>query len=349
MRMSARTRWVAVLFVATLPALAQTPAQMEYERQQREYWRAQEQQREAERVRQQQQDNARRQQEEFNRSMRPSAPGSPADAERARNAGSAGAGGGGGAMPAACRLKPLAAGERNPLLGKWRPEKELEGRDSIEKLMRLPFAGPCVQFQLGIEFREREIGTAIAPAPAHYVRDGDDWLVCLPASDVKVLRFRVQDPNRLLFAGQCTLVREGSAAATAATGAPAAVRTDSGTLSLTTNVTGRTLLVLRKGIDAVLADAGIVPMAGRSRFKTWAHACESGAPACGMGNNALLAATAAAAKTDTGGNGRTPALPVGTYYVFGQASESAMWNVRVDLKPGDNTVKLDARNATPVD
>ena len=348
MRMSARTRWVAVLFVATLPALAQTPAQMEYERQQREYWRAQEQQREAERVRQQQQDNARRQQEEFNRSTQPSRPGSPAEAGRAPNAGSAG-GAGGGAMPPACHRKPLSTGERNPLLGKWRPEKGLEGGDSIEKVMRLPFAGPCVQFQLGIEFREREIGTGIVPAPAHYVRDGDDWLVCLPAAQ-NALRFRVQDPDRLLFAGQCTLVREGSSAAAAATGAaPGAVHTNGATLAMTANVTGSTLLVLRKSIDAVLADAGIAPMGGRSRFKTWTDACESGAPACGMGKKALLAATAAAAKTDTGGNGRTPALPVGTYYVFGQAGESAMWNVRVDLKPGDNTVKLDARNATPID
>jgi hypothetical protein len=121
-RMNARTHGLAVLFVATLPAAAQTPAQMEYERQQREYWRAQEQQREAERVRQQQQDNARRQQEEFNRSMRPSGPGSPADAGSARNKGP---GAGGGGMPAVCHGKPLAAGERNPLLGKWRPEKAL--------------------------------------------------------------------------------------------------------------------------------------------------------------------------------------------------------------------------------
>ena len=45
---------------------AQTPSQMEYERQQREYWRQQEQQRQ-EQQRQQQQlmnENARRQQEE---------------------------------------------------------------------------------------------------------------------------------------------------------------------------------------------------------------------------------------------------------------------------------------------
>lgn len=57
-------------------ANAQTPAQMEYERQQREYWRQQEQQRqEQQRLQQLQNDNARRQQEESSRFMRGTAPG----------------------------------------------------------------------------------------------------------------------------------------------------------------------------------------------------------------------------------------------------------------------------------
>ena len=58
-------------------ALAQTPAQMEYDRQQREYWRQQEQQRQ-EQQRQQQlmQDNARRQQEESSRINAPQGQGS---------------------------------------------------------------------------------------------------------------------------------------------------------------------------------------------------------------------------------------------------------------------------------
>ena len=57
---------------------AQTPAQLEYERQQREYWRQQEQQRQ-EQQRQQQimQDNARRQQEESSRINAPTSSGQP--------------------------------------------------------------------------------------------------------------------------------------------------------------------------------------------------------------------------------------------------------------------------------
>lgn len=74
----AATMLLTVLAIAPQDAWAQTPAQMEYERQQREYWRQQEQQRQ-EQQRQQQlmNENARRQQEESNRAARAYAPGSP--------------------------------------------------------------------------------------------------------------------------------------------------------------------------------------------------------------------------------------------------------------------------------
>jgi TolA-binding protein len=67
-RSSMRSLVATVLCTVAASGLAQTPAQLEYERQQREYWRQQEQQRQ-EQQRQQQimQDNARRQQEESSR------------------------------------------------------------------------------------------------------------------------------------------------------------------------------------------------------------------------------------------------------------------------------------------
>ena len=57
-------------------------------------------------------------------------------------------------------------------------------------------------------------------------------------------------------------------------------------------------------------------------------------------------------KTDAGGNGRMTPLSAGTYYVFGVAPDKApplLWNVEVDLKPGENRVTLDHRNAMPLD
>ena len=67
-RSSMRSLVATMLCTVAASGLAQTPAQLEYERQQREYWRQQEQQRQ-EQQRQQQlmQDNARRQQEESSR------------------------------------------------------------------------------------------------------------------------------------------------------------------------------------------------------------------------------------------------------------------------------------------
>ena len=89
---------------------AQTPAQMEYERQQREYWRAQERAREEERVRQLQIDNARRANEESSRAARQYAPGSqgPQSTPGSSPSGSTGAG---AAQPApVCKAKAVRGG-----------------------------------------------------------------------------------------------------------------------------------------------------------------------------------------------------------------------------------------------
>jgi hypothetical protein len=57
---------LTAVIIAPQGARAQTPAQIEYDRQQREYWRQQEQQRqEQQRQQQQMNENARRQQEEM--------------------------------------------------------------------------------------------------------------------------------------------------------------------------------------------------------------------------------------------------------------------------------------------
>ena len=79
-----------VLAIALGTACAQTPAQMEYERQQREYWRQQEQQRQ-EQLRQQQlmNENARRQQEQASRINAPGGQGQTPAQGAARGGGTA--------------------------------------------------------------------------------------------------------------------------------------------------------------------------------------------------------------------------------------------------------------------
>jgi hypothetical protein len=57
------------------------------------------------------------------------------------------------------------------------------------------------------------------------------------------------------------------------------------------------------------------------------------------------------AKADQSGNARISAVPAGTYYLHGLAVFNAhpiLWNLRVELKAGENSVTLDPRNATPI-
>src|SRR5437899_1512471 len=122
----------SVVFVVSLVAIAasvgaahaQTPSQMEYERQQREYGRQQEQQRQDQQRQQQlMQDNARRQQEESSRINAPAGQGQAGGGQGGAS-GSQGRGGDPGAAAlSAARAKwekqpPLPA-DRNPLLGRW--------------------------------------------------------------------------------------------------------------------------------------------------------------------------------------------------------------------------------------
>ena len=115
---------VAVFGVVPLWARAQTPTQMEYERQQREYRQQQEQQRQ-EQLRQQQlmNENARRQQEESRRLNAPIGQQSQSLPMGQGSSGGGGAIGGadsGAALEAARRAwlrRPALAPDRNPLLG----------------------------------------------------------------------------------------------------------------------------------------------------------------------------------------------------------------------------------------
>ena len=127
---SAFTAAVLATALALIPqhGWAQTPGQMEYERQQREYWRQQEQQRqEQQRQQQQMNENARVQQEQsrrFMESTKPSGSYAPGAAQ-----GSPGAGPGAGADPTGAQAasaaramwekRPALPPDRNPLLGKW--------------------------------------------------------------------------------------------------------------------------------------------------------------------------------------------------------------------------------------
>jgi hypothetical protein len=356
-------------------AHAQTPAQMEYERQQREYRQQQEQQRqEQQRLQQLQNENARRQQEEINRGARGSIPkGAPA--QSGQSPGYARGSSGSGSAREICKTKPLRAGERNPLLGQWQLA-EMPAGDNFQQLFQLAAKPQCAPYQKGVEFRERSMASIVLEVPTEYGRTGDQWWACFPDG---LTGFRMEDSNHMVTVTNppCRLVRVGAsrtaqtpqpaAAAPATMGAAGATAATSGggasaVLALAAGVAapggavnpvaGRSFFMLRNSVDAVMAKAGIQPAPGVSRLKSWALTCNSGLPACRQGMDALIAESAAVTKTDASGNGRTQPVVAGTYYVFGVAPNNApplLWNVKVDLKSGENAVKLDQRNATLLD
>ncbi len=79
---------------------------------------------------------------------------------------------------------------------------------------------------------------------------------------------------------------------------------------------------------------------------------EARSPLCQQGIDALRPYIVATAKLDGNGGFTFPNGRTGTYYLVAQIPYNGLhlvWNLRVDLKPGANSVTLDQRNTTPID
>jgi len=117
---------------------------------------------------------------------------------------------------------------------------------------------------------------------------------------------------------------------------------------------GKALVVLKDSLENVLAQGGVSAQGRRSRVSAWAHACEGSArdPICQQGVNAFRNYFVAKTGFDANGTAIFANVPsMGTFYLVVDTSRAhhLMWNVRVDLKPGANSIKLDESNTTPID
>ncbi|HET7096989.1 MAG TPA: hypothetical protein VFJ68_06325 [Casimicrobiaceae bacterium] len=392
-------------------ALAQTPAQMEYDRQQREY-RLQMQRQQEEQQRQQQlmQENARRQQEESRRANTPQGQGSAGQ-------GSAGQGGapmqgrsGGGAAAdqlSAARARwekqPPLPPDKNPLLGKWtRPaSSQANSSDPFAQLAALAKGGLCeVLFGGGVfEFKTDRLVGKDQRTPEQELdrveyRGDAKHVVVLPKTTIKLMEWDFEGPNRINWKSQnCVLVRAGpqqaqagasagtAAASTGAAASASAATTASastgaaasasaraepvrasnggGKLDLSVvalapghNIAGRKLWVLKEDAQVALIKGGVQSTPDASVLQNWIGACQSHTPLCEKGANALKAYSVGLATTDATGHALTPPLPAGRYWVLADAklaNKRVVWNQPVDVKGGDKSLTLDARNAMPVD
>ena len=211
-------------------SFAQTPAQMEYERQQREY-RLQMQRQAEEQQRQQQimNENARRQQEESRRLNQPSnsgmggqsgMPGYGTPTPGRSAGGSQAAANNLSAARAAWEKKPPLSPEKNPLLvGKWVRPASTQGKsgDPFAALAAMAKGGLCdVLFGGGtFEFRkDRLVGMDARTPPQELDRveyRGDSkHVVVIPKTTVKLMEFDVESPDRINWKSQkCVLVHAG--------------------------------------------------------------------------------------------------------------------------------------------
>jgi hypothetical protein len=67
---------------------------------------------------------------------------------------------------------------------------------------------------------------------------------------------------------------------------------------------------------------------------------------------AIIQDSATAVKSDSDGKAVFPAVLPGVYYVFGMGQyrgEPVLWNVRVQIKAGENALTLDERNSSPLE
>jgi hypothetical protein len=116
---------------------------------------------------------------------------------------------------------------------------------------------------------------------------------------------------------------------------------------------GKALTILKESLEDALASAGVNAQGGTNRISVWVHACERSTreAVCQQGvssvNNYIVAKTG----FDQSGTAIFNNVPAsGSFYVVADTSfaKHLIWNVRVDLRPGPNSVTLDNTNITPI-
>jgi hypothetical protein len=112
-------------------------------------------------------------------------------------------------------------------------------------------------------------------------------------------------------------------------------------------VAGRNFLLLNDDLTTVLTQGGFQAAPGNTALRTLAM-CQPTDANCQKGMTAMLGHVVAATRSDAGGKAAFPGVAPGTYYLVGTTGSNdqpILWNLKVQLKAGDNTMILDQGNA----
>lgn len=122
---------------------------------------------------------------------------------------------------------------------------------------------------------------------------------------------------------------------------------------LSSLLAGKSLVVLKDSLENILASAGVNAQGASSRIAAWAKACERAStdPLCQKGVTSLASFVVARSTLDPTGTATFMNIPSsGTFFVVVDTaySQHLLWNLRIDLKPGVNSITLTENNTTPI-
>jgi hypothetical protein len=120
---------------------------------------------------------------------------------------------------------------------------------------------------------------------------------------------------------------------------------------------GKTFVLFKESFEDFLRRKGMFQGPPGSTTKVsplaaWVYSCQIQSPVCQQALYEARPNSVSEAKADLNGKATLPGVPAGTYYLFAITpynKKALVWDLRVDLKPGANSVTLDQSNATPLD
>jgi hypothetical protein len=114
---------------------------------------------------------------------------------------------------------------------------------------------------------------------------------------------------------------------------------------------GYPYVLLRASFRDAVNNSGVQVPSGMSAIMAYGAACRDRTPDCQKFGAVWKADAISAARADANGKAILPGVPPGTYYLAISTrynNQPIVWDMKVDLKAGANSVTLDPRNAVPL-